>query len=72
MKTDADEEHGCVTCGALYVEHRNDGMGECPECVDRDQRCDSCGGGGAVLAPHTGRILCDPCFGALLNRGRQR
>lgn len=28
-----------------------------------DQRsCDICGVPGAVLAPHTGKVLCDPCF----------
>lgn len=28
--------------------------------------CDACGGAKAVLAPHTGRILCDPCFAKTL------
>ena len=31
--------------------------------------CDKCGAEGAVLAPHTGRILCDPCFFATFREG---
>lgn len=28
--------------------------------------CDACGSDNAVLAPHTRRVLCDPCFAKAL------
>lgn len=32
------DEFCCVTCGVVSKEHPKDGMTECPDCVEADER----------------------------------